>query len=109
MRLLPMMLLAMVAGVALVYAPLLSTGTAPSFVKQFTPTPTGGNNVPGYWTYTNDTGKSVGEDRMGYFESNVLKIEPSSPSGVLLGPSVAVILGLLGAIVSYIIVKKGFV
>lgn len=110
MRLLPMMLLAVVAGVALVYAPLLTTNTAPSFVKQFATAPTAGDNMTTFsWINTNDTGKSGVEDRIASFESNVLKIGPSSPYGVLLGPSMAVILGVLVAAAFYIIIRRSLV
>lgn len=110
MRLLPMMLLATVVGIALVYAPLLTTGTTPNFVKQFATEPTAGDNMTGFWVMnTNDTGKSVGEGRIESFESEVLKIEPTSPYGVLLGLSVVAILGLLVAITSYVIVRRGFI
>jgi len=109
MKLLPMVLLAVVAGVALVYAPLVTTGAAPSFAKQFA-TPVMGDNTTAFlMMFANDTAKSGGEDRIASFESNVLNIQPSSPYGVLLGPSIAVVLGLLAAIVSYVIIRRGLV
>ena len=98
MRLLPLALLAVVAGVVLVYAPLVTTGTAPNFVEKFA--------VPAVCDNTTALG---GEDRIASFESNVLNIQQSSPYCVLLGPSIAVVLGLLTAIVSYVIVRRGLV
>jgi len=106
MRLLPMVLLAVVAGVALVYAPLITTGTAPSFARQFAAPAMGDNTTAFSAMFANDTAKLEGEDRIASFESNVLNIQPSSTYGVLLGPSIAVVLGLLAAIVSYVIIRR---
>jgi len=105
MRLLPLALLAVVAGFALVYTPtLISTGAAAKFAVAQAP---GEDNrtIDSFATFMmeNDTMKAQGADRF------MLQNQVSSPYGVLIGPSIALILGLLAATASYIIVRRGLV
>jgi hypothetical protein len=98
-RLLPLVLLAVLVGVALVYTPLISTGTSPSFAPAQAPITD--NKTMGTVTIENNTLSAQVKDRF------MLQGEVPSPYGALIGPSIAVVFGLLVAAASYIIMKKG--
>jgi len=99
MRLLPLTLLAVVVGVALVYTPLLSTGTLPKFAMA--QAPSADETTMGALGLENNTMKTQSADRF------MLQGQVASPYGALVGPSIVVMLGLLAAAASYIIMRKG--
>jgi len=105
MKLLPLVLLAVVAGFALVYTPtLISTGAAAKFATAQAP---GADNktIESFASFLmeNDTMKAQSADRF------MLGSQVTSPYGVFVGPSIAVILGLVVAAASYVIVRRGLV